>query len=179
MKLLTRVAVLGSAITHVLLAQDPASIEKAATKYVTRVAWRRHSIVSGNLTCQGRKEHAILGVSESEIVIAVFVNGLDTRPEVLRYSGKARNPKTAELKIEDLDYDPKEVIGSDLDGFRGSKSCKGLNLSDGETDSAHIYGTTNRIDSKTGRSDAVHAVSQRVSLETLLEVIEINPLPVP
>ncbi len=80
-----------------------------------------------------------MGVSESEIVIAVFLNGLDTRPEVLRYSGKARNPKTAELKIEDLDYDPKEVIGSDLDGFRRSKACKGLNFSDGEKDSAHIY----------------------------------------
>jgi hypothetical protein len=38
-------------------------------------------------------------------VIAVFVSGLDVRPEVLRYSVKARNPKTAKLKIEDLDYD--------------------------------------------------------------------------
>jgi hypothetical protein len=139
MKHHTWVAVLGSAITQVLLAQDPGSIEKAATKYVDRVAWQRTSVVSGNFTCHGRKEQAILGVSESEIVIAVFVKGLDTRPEVLRYSGKARNPKTAELKIEDLDYDPKELLDSDLDGFRRSKSCKGLNLSDGETDSAHIY----------------------------------------
>ena len=102
------------------------------------MAWQRRSIVSGNLSCHARKERAILGVSATEIVIAVFVNGLDVRPEVLRYSGKARNPKTAELKIEDLDYDPKEMIGSDLDGFQRSKSCKGLNLSDGETDSAHI-----------------------------------------
>ena len=139
MKLLTLVAFLGPAIAQVLLAQAPASVERAATKYVAGVAWRRHSIVSGNFTCQGRKEQAILGVSKSEIVIAVFVNGFDARPEVLRYSGKARNPKTAKLEIEDLDYDPKEMIGGDLDGFRRSKSCKGLNLSDGGTDSAHIY----------------------------------------
>jgi hypothetical protein len=26
-----------------------------------------------------------------------------------------------------------------LPGFQQSKTCKGLNLSDGETDSAHIY----------------------------------------
>ena len=97
------------------------------------------ALSSGNFTCQNRKEQAILGVGESEIVIAVFVNGLGARPEVLRYSGHARNPKTAELKIENLDYDPKDVIGSDLDGFSRSKTCNGLNLSDGEKDSAHIY----------------------------------------
>jgi hypothetical protein len=124
MKLLTWVVVLGSAITHVLLAQTPASIEKAAAKCVAGVAWRRGSVVSGNFTCQSRKEQAILGVGESEIVIAVFVNGLGARPEVLRYSGHARNPKTAGLKIENLDYDPKEIFGYDLDGFRRSKTCK-------------------------------------------------------
>lgn len=133
------VAVLGLAIMHSSLAQNSVSVEKAAMKYVPGMDWQRRSVVSGNFSCHGRKEQAILGVSASEIVIAVFVNGLDVRPEVLRYSGKARNPKTAELKIEDLDYDPKEIIGSDLDGFKRSKSCKGLNLSDGETDSAHIY----------------------------------------
>ena len=84
-------------------------------------------------------ESAILGVSESEIVIAVFVNGLGASPEILRYSGKARDTNAAELKTEQLDYDPKEVIGFELDGFRRSKSCAGLNLSDGRTDSTHIY----------------------------------------
>jgi hypothetical protein len=133
------VAVLGLAIMHSSLAQNSVSVEKAAMKFISGMDWQRRSVVSGNFSCHGRKEQAILGVTASEIVIAVFVNGLDMRPEVLRYSGKARNPKTAELKIEDLDYDPKEMIGSDLDGFKRSKSCKGLNLSDGETDSAHIY----------------------------------------
>src|SRR5215471_11138480 len=136
---LSWVAALALAITHPSLAQNSVPVGKAATKYVPGVAWQRRSIVSGNFSCHGRKEQAILGVSAYEIVIAVFVNGFNVRPEVLRYSGKTRNPKTAELKIEDLDYDPKEMIGSDLDGFKRSKSCKGLNLSDGETDSAHIY----------------------------------------
>ena len=132
-------AVLELTVTHTSLAQDSTPVEKAATKYIAGVAWQRPSVVSGNFSCHGRKEQAILGVSASEIVVAVFVNGLGSRPDLLRYSGNARNPKTAELKIEDLDYDPKEEIGSELDGFRRSKSCKGLNLSDGETDSAHIY----------------------------------------
>jgi hypothetical protein len=89
--------------------------------------------------CRGQKEQAILGTNVTEIVIAVFVNGINMRPEVLRYSAKARSAKTAELTVEALDYDPTADIGYELPGFRRSKSCKGLNLSDGQTDSAHIY----------------------------------------
>jgi hypothetical protein len=72
-------------------------------------------------------------------VIAVFLNGLKRLPEILRYSSKARNAATAVLAVEDLDYDPPQALGYDLPGFQQSKTCKGLNLSDGETDSAHIY----------------------------------------
>ena len=126
-------------LTQPLPAQSPAAIEKAAAKFVPGVTWQIHSIVSGNFTCRGRKEEAILGVSTSEIVLAVFINGLTSPPEVLRYSAKARDPKSAELTIEDMDYDPKQDIGYEPDGFQPSKSCKGLNLADGLTDSAHIY----------------------------------------
>jgi len=52
---------------------------------------------------------------------------------------RRRHAETAELTVEDLDYDPKQDIGYELDGFHTSKSCKGLNLGDGFTDSAHIY----------------------------------------
>jgi hypothetical protein len=59
---------------------------------------------------------------------------------VLRYSAKVRNPAYATLKAEDLDYDPREDPGYELPGFQRSKSCKGLNLSDGEIDTS--TGTT-------------------------------------
>ena len=52
---------------------------------------------------------------------------------------KARRAENAELTVEDLDYDPEPDIGYELPGFQLSKSWKGLNLSDGLTDSAHIY----------------------------------------
>jgi hypothetical protein len=139
MRRLSLVILFALAILRSSQAQDAASIEKAAMKYVPGVEWQRGSIVSGNFTCRGRTEHAIMGVSTSDIVIAVFVKGLHVRPQVLQYSRRARNPQTAELKVEDLDYDPKDRIGSDLDGFRRSKSCPGLNLSDDRSDSAHIY----------------------------------------
>jgi hypothetical protein len=73
----TATAVLWLPLTQTLIAQAPATIEKAAAKYVPGVAWQARSVVSANFTCRGRKEHAILGVSTSEIVIAVFVKGLN------------------------------------------------------------------------------------------------------
>lgn len=137
--LLWACAVVVSAIPHVVFAQNQALLEKAATKYVAKVAWRRDSALAGNFTCSGRWEQAILGVSKTEIVITIFVHGLNMRPEVLRYSAGNRNPMTVKLETESLDYEPKEALGYHPDGFRRSRSCKGLSLSDGETDSAHIF----------------------------------------
>ena len=98
--------------------------------------------MQGDFSCRGRKDRAILGTSKSEIVVAIFVDGLGRPPKVLRYSAGERDPTTAELTIEDLDFDPKRFkseVGELPDGLRPSRTCKGLNLSDGKVDSAHIY----------------------------------------
>ena len=99
-------AVIASAIPQVVFAQDPALLEKAATKYVTKVAWRRDSALAGNFTCGGRTEQAILGVSKTQIVIAVFVQGLNMPPEVLRYSAETRSPLTVKLEAESFGLRP-------------------------------------------------------------------------
>jgi hypothetical protein len=112
---------------------------KAAAQYVPGVNWRAKSIVVADFTCGGHKQQAILGTNSTEIVVAVFIGGVAQRPEVIRYSAQVRNPSYATLTAEDLDYDPKEDPGYELPGFERSKSCKGLNLSDGEIDSANIY----------------------------------------
>ena len=123
-------------------AEVPAAVVAAASKLVPGVTWKGESIVVGNFSCQGRVERAILGTTKSEIVVAVFLGGLSKPPKVLRYSAKTRDPSTSELEIEDGDFDPKEFeseVGYIPDGLRPSKTCKGLNLSDGKIDSAHIY----------------------------------------
>lgn len=45
------------------------------------------------------------------------------------------------IAIEDLDFEPKQMreVGMVPPGLRPSKTCMGLNLSDGNVDSAHIY----------------------------------------
>jgi hypothetical protein len=81
-------------------------------------------------------------VSESEIVVAVFLNGLVKKPSLLRYSASFRDSSTVKLAIEDGEFDVtefKEILGEIPDGLRSSKSCKWLNLSDEKIDSVHIY----------------------------------------
>ena len=130
------------ALVLILILQTPGpppSIAAAAAKYVPGVKWQPRTVLTADFSCRGRKEQAILGVNASDIVIAVFLNGTNQRPEVLRYSAKVRNAASAELTVEDQDYDPKDDIGGSLPGFQLSTTCKGLNLSDGRGDSAHIY----------------------------------------
>jgi hypothetical protein len=108
---------------------------KAAARYVPGVTWHADSVIRADLTCRGRKQTAILGESSAAVVVAVFLNGLDHRPDVLRFTFPRGSTK---LEAEDLDYDPKD-LDYPLPGFQRSKNCKGLSLDDGETDPAHLY----------------------------------------
>lgn len=45
----------------------------------------------------------------------------------------------ATLEIEGMDYDLIEAFGENPEGFRQSKTCKGLRLMGGECDSMHIF----------------------------------------
>lgn len=121
------------AVSQVAAAQN--SVIRAAARYVPGVAWRVDSVIRADFTCRGRKQTAILGDSPTAVVVAVFLNGLDHRPEVIRLTFPHSPTK---LEAEDLDYDPKE-FDYPLPGFQRSKTCKGFSLNDGETDPAHIY----------------------------------------
>ena len=118
-------------------AEQRIAIVSAANKYIPGVTWHSESVISGDFTCRGRIEQAILGITAQEIVIVVFINGLENRPEILR--DKVHTPADAELTIENLDYDPNEQAGVELEGFLRSKECKGLNIADNHVDSFHVY----------------------------------------
>src|SRR5271166_2573739 len=66
----------------VLFAQTTArvepSVQAAAARYVPGIRWRAKSVIAGNFSCRGRTESAILGTSESEIAVAVFLDGLNS-----------------------------------------------------------------------------------------------------
>jgi hypothetical protein len=113
------------------------AIVSAANKYVPGITWHSESIIIGDFTCRGRKEQAILGITQQEIIVAVFIDGLDTKPEIVH--DKIHVPADAQLEIEGMDYDPKDQIGATLEGFQRSKICNGLNIADDHTDSFHVY----------------------------------------
>ena len=89
------------------------------------------------LTCEGQPDYAIRGLDPKDIVIAVFINGIASTPEVIRDQERSRD--FARIRAESLDYDPKSFLGEDLPGFQRSKTCKGLNLYDEMVDSLHLY----------------------------------------
>jgi hypothetical protein len=114
----------------------------AATSADNSVSWQEKSILSGDFTCHGKREYAILGTKPKEIVIAVFRPPAKQPVDILRYVGDARSPELAILTIESLDFDIKEMeqyVGSVPNGLQPSKTCLGLNMTDQMIDSAHIY----------------------------------------
>jgi len=120
------------------------AIVTAANKHVPGGTWHSESVVISDFTCRGLKEQAILGITAQEIIVVVFINGLQNKPEIVR--DKVHTPADAELTIENLDYDPNEQAGVELEGFLRSKECKGLNIADNHVDSFHVY--WNHKDSK-------------------------------
>ena len=114
----------------------------AAAASDSTVKWQRESVVSGDFTCQGKREFAVLGTKPKEIVVAVFRPPSKKPVDLMRFSGIARSPQSAVLAIESLDFSIKELeqhVGYLPDGIQPSKTCVGLNLSDQMVDSAHIY----------------------------------------
>jgi len=111
------------------------AVKKAASKYVPGVTWHSDNVIRADFTCRGRKQTAILGEGPKEVVVVVFLSGLDHRPEILRFTFFQSSPK---IEADDLDYDP-EDLDYPLPGFQRSKTCKGLSVDDGETDPAHVY----------------------------------------
>ena len=116
---------------------DRTAVASAAKKFLPGVTWQAQSVIAADFTCDGRVDQAILGLDPKDIVIAIFIQGLGTAPEVSR-SGERRR-ELVKIRVESLDYDPKEVVEDDLPGFRRSKSCKGINLYDDLVDSLHLY----------------------------------------
>jgi hypothetical protein len=115
------------------------SVASAASRFAPRVMWQDKSVITAEFTCDGRHAQAILGTTATQIVVAVFVNGLDQKPEVLEYSTQMRSPATARMTAESLDYKSKSPETPDLRKFHFPSTCRGLRLDDGRAAAAHIF----------------------------------------
>ena len=121
-----------------LSAAQKTELVAAANKYVSGVTWQQDSVIIADFTCAGHKEQAMLGTTRSEIVVAVFPDGIAKQPEIIREKS-GFDPKLVKLKIEGLDYDPKNIIDGEPEGFQKSNTCSGMTIGDGYRDSLHLY----------------------------------------
>lgn len=122
-------------------AGDPL-VARAASSAAPDVSWRVDSDLMAELTCQGRTQHAVMGAARNEIAVAVFQDGIGSKPVVLRFPLGKRDVKAIRLSTEKMDYKPDDfadTLGEVPEGLRTSKSCKGLVLGDGGPESVHIY----------------------------------------
>lgn len=108
----------------------------------TTVTWDASSRLVGDVDCDGVADSAFIGRTTSAVHVGLIL-GKVASPEILTFaigSGiqKAVCSHTAALVFESLDYDPKDAVG-EIDGFRRSAVCKGLNLGDGDCDSIHLF----------------------------------------
>ena len=122
-------------------AASPA-VKAAASRFVSGIAWQESSVLTGDFSCSGKQQNAILGTSDKEIVVALFTQDLSKPPEVLRFASEERKPGEAKIRLEDssLSKDEIETLSSAVPpGYRPSKTCKGVRLSDDSSEAAHIY----------------------------------------
>lgn len=109
---------------------------------VPGVQWDAKSGLRADLDCDGRADQAFLGRNAGRVYVGL-VRAAATKPEILDFAVDAGSQKAicaepAKLVVESLNYDPTEAVGP-IDGFRRSRTCKGLRLSGGECDSVHLF----------------------------------------
>lgn len=118
------------------------------------VDWDSASAIIGDIDCDRHVDTAMIGRTSRTIQVGI-VSGVSTRPHIstINIASEVQNALptgNVSLTTESIDYDPVTDEGGPgaLEGFRRSSTCIGLNLSDGETDSMHMYWNhlANRLD---------------------------------
>lgn len=116
-------------------------------KHFPTVKWDEKSIVRADINCDGKTDFAILGYETDVLYAMVILGDLSQTSNVDTLAIGLGNPssqshlcgKKAELNLESQEYDLTEELGENPEGFKKSKICKGLNVSDGLCDSFHLY----------------------------------------
>lgn len=117
---------------------DP--IVASAHRWFPDMQWKQ--IVAGDFDCDGNKDVALLGLSATGGMVAIFVGDPSRKPMHMPFGLDMFDLKTLRLIVEKLDMsdaDLDEVLGDDHHGYRRSPGCGGLNLGDDQVDSFHLF----------------------------------------
>jgi hypothetical protein len=137
-------ALLGAVLPGLATAQkaDAGPVQVAAQKFASGVAWRESTVLIADFNCTGNVQHAILGASAHEIVVAIFTAGLGQSPALLRFEANLHDIRAAKIRLDDYTLSAEEITGVSGTapvGYRPSANCHGVRLSDDSSEAAHIY----------------------------------------
>jgi hypothetical protein len=129
---------------HNAFAQDVQAgpVHLAAEKFAPGITWRESAVLTSDFTCADQVQFAILGSSPKEVVVAIFIKGLDQAPELLRFDAAGRNLQATKIRLDDYSLTADEIAGvsgTPPVGYRPFTTCHGVRLSDDRYDAAHIY----------------------------------------
>ena len=140
--LLTSVLV-ASVAACATMRRDPLPLSVRLASADTLVRWVVDSALVADFDCDGLADSAFVGRAPERISVGI-VRGSAPTPTIISFGvhgsriQEHAGSADAILTLESIDYDPKEDIG-ELEGFRQSSTCKGLNLGDGDSDAMHLY----------------------------------------
>ena len=102
------------------------------------------AVIKADIDCDGVEDTAQMDYVEDRVRVTVTFAATKASQSLefgLGNSGAQESlcGTAATLEIEDMDYDLIEAFGENPEGFRQSKTCKGLSLTDDECDSMHIF----------------------------------------
>ena len=103
-----------------------------------RVRWEQRSMLRDDFDCDGVADLAALGRVEQKIVVGLARAAVDS-PDLLEFAIDPAAQAGICTEPASLSIEPQDRPDGELEGFRPSRSCKGLVLSDGECDPVHIY----------------------------------------
>lgn len=112
--------------------------------FADEVIWKEASSVSADINCDGIPDTAKLGFLDNYVRLLVTINP-DGPSQFIDFGLGMPSQQDAPcgrdpvLTIEYMDYDLVEIFGENPEGFKRSKTCKGLNINAGECDSMHIF----------------------------------------
>jgi hypothetical protein len=136
--------VAGMTVSGIAIAQTDQgmAVQAAAEKFTGGFLWRASTLLSADFNCTGKAQYALLGTSTKEIAVAIFSDGLNQPPSLLRFEADGMSIIESKIRLDDYSLSAAEIAGLTGEtpvGYRPSDKCHGVRLSDDRSDAAHIY----------------------------------------
>jgi hypothetical protein len=124
----------------------PENISKVLKKHNPKVKWER-MLGQADINCDGKQDYIAIGKAKNRLYVAVAIGPLSDKSKVSSINIGLGNEgyqdslgeTNPSVRIVSLDYDPKETTGLTVEGFKRSKTCKGVEIGGEETDEFNVY----------------------------------------